>query len=169
MLSGLHRMFGPDLRSIVDAARAVEAAGADELLLGDHMLMGSSLEDYPYGSFRWAPEEPWPEPLTALAAVAGATSRIRIGTGILIVPLRPAVLLADTATTLDVLMSEAGASLMWTVVGPHLPFATVAEAGAFVESLAALDFGRVRLPAAPPGEATPARAGRPGAGQGGAG
>ena len=35
MLSGLHRMFGPDLRAIVDAARVTEESGADELILGD--------------------------------------------------------------------------------------------------------------------------------------
>src|SRR4051812_1432600 len=116
MLSGLHRMFGPDLRSIVETARAVEDAGAAELLFGDHVVMGSSLDGYPYGTFRWGPDEPWPEPLTALAAVAGTTSRIRIGTGILIAPLRPAVLLAKTAATLDALSGgrlELGVGVGW--------------------------------------------------------
>jgi probable F420-dependent oxidoreductase len=41
------------------------------------------------------------EPLAALSAVAGATSRIKIGTSILLLPLRHPVLLAKTLATID--------------------------------------------------------------------
>ena len=65
--------------------------------------MGPHLEKYPYGPFPLPLEEPWPEPLTVLAAMAGASTRVRLGTGVLITPLRPAALLAKTLATLDVL------------------------------------------------------------------
>ena len=42
-----------------------------------------------------------PEPLVALAALAGATSRIRVQTEVLLVPLRETALLAKQAATLD--------------------------------------------------------------------
>jgi probable F420-dependent oxidoreductase len=88
---------------IVDLARQAEAAGVDTLIVPDHVVMGDRTDRYAWGSFPYPPESPWLEPLTVLAAIAGATSRVRLATGILIAPLRPAALLAKTAATLDVL------------------------------------------------------------------
>jgi probable F420-dependent oxidoreductase len=47
------------------------------------------------------PHEPWPDTLSLMAALAVSTDRIRIGTGVLIVPLRPAILLAKQLATID--------------------------------------------------------------------
>ncbi|HUF83449.1 MAG TPA: TIGR03619 family F420-dependent LLM class oxidoreductase [Acidimicrobiia bacterium] len=102
-ISGLTRLFGDDLAAILDVARAVDEAGVDQLVLPDHVVIGTRLDRYPFGRFPFGPEEPWLEPLTALAAFAGATERVRLSTGVVIAPLRPAVLLAKTAATLDVL------------------------------------------------------------------
>jgi probable F420-dependent oxidoreductase len=103
-ISGLSRLFGADLAAVLDFARVADDYGIDQLVLPDHVVIGPRTDRYPFATkFPYPPEEPWFEPLTALAAIAGATTRVRIGTGILIAPLRPAVLLAKTAATLDVL------------------------------------------------------------------
>jgi probable F420-dependent oxidoreductase len=100
-ISGFTRIFGGRLRAVLDAARAADAAGIDQLVVPDHVVMGARTDRYPYGQFPYGPEEPWPEPLTLLAAIGGVTERVRVGTGILISPLRPAVVLAKTVGTLD--------------------------------------------------------------------
>ena len=102
-LSGLGMLHGPQLEGLVDSVVAAEEAGIDQVVITDHLAIGPHTDRYPYGKFPFPPEEPWPEPLTALAVMAGATQRIRLGTGVLIVPIRPALLLAKTLATLDVL------------------------------------------------------------------
>jgi probable F420-dependent oxidoreductase len=100
----------------VDLARAAEDAGVDRVVVVDHVVMGPHTDAYPWGPFPGRPDEPWLEPLTVLAAVAGATSRIRLATGVLVAPLRPAALLAKTAATLDVLSAgrlELGVGTGW--------------------------------------------------------
>jgi probable F420-dependent oxidoreductase len=92
-----------DWRRLLDIAEAAEDAGVDALSVVDHVVLGGDLDRYPYGSFPGGPDAPWLEPLTTLSAIAGRTSRIRLATGILIAPLRPAALLAKTAATLDVI------------------------------------------------------------------
>ena len=103
IVSGLSRLFGDDLSGLLEMAKVADAAGIDQLVLPDHLAIGPHTDRYPYGEFPLPVSEPWLEPLTTLAAIAGATSRIRLATGILIAPLRPALLLAKTAATLDVL------------------------------------------------------------------
>jgi probable F420-dependent oxidoreductase len=113
--------FGPffpeDRRhQIVDLARAAEAAGVDTLSVPDHVVMGERTDRYAWGPFPFPVEAPWLEPLTVLSAIAGATSRVRLATGVLIAPLRPAALLAKTIATLDVLSRgrvELGVGVGW--------------------------------------------------------
>ena len=87
----------------VDLARAAEDAGIDRVVVVDHVVMGPHTENYAWGTFPVPPEAPWFEPLIVLGAIASATTRVRLATGILIAPLRPAALLAKQAATLDVL------------------------------------------------------------------
>jgi probable F420-dependent oxidoreductase len=93
---------GSHPRELIDAARRAEPAGFDAVSISDHVVMGPRADRYPWGAFPFAPEEPWYEPLTVLAAIAASTERIGLTTSILIVPLRPAALLAKWAATLDV-------------------------------------------------------------------
>lgn len=95
----------PSLASLdrwIEGATSAEAAGIDRLVVVDHVVMGNQLDAYDGGTFPTGPDGSWVEPLTLLGVIAGVTKSIRLSTGILIAGLRPAVLLAKTAATLDV-------------------------------------------------------------------
>jgi probable F420-dependent oxidoreductase len=107
---------GGDPRRVVELARRSEQAGADGIVLADHVLLGKHVDKYPWGTFPFASDAPWLEPLTILTAIAMVTDRIKLTTGILIVPLRPAALLAKMVATLDVLSAgrvELGVGTGW--------------------------------------------------------
>lgn len=101
-VSGLSQLFPDGLQGLLEAARIADDSGVDQIAMPDHLAIGPRTDRYPYGAFPFGNGEPWLEPLTALAAMAGATRRIRLATSILIAPLRPALLLAKTLATLDV-------------------------------------------------------------------
>jgi probable F420-dependent oxidoreductase len=115
-VSAIGSLYGDDLGALTELARIADDTGIDQLAIPDHVVMGPNLESYPYGRFPLPLEEPWPEPLTVLAAMAGASARVRLGTGVLITPLRPPALLAKTLATLDVLSRgrlEVGVGTGW--------------------------------------------------------
>jgi probable F420-dependent oxidoreductase len=86
-------------------ARRAEALGFDSLWVSDHVVIPWAIRSrYPYnatGDFPLSPDTDFLEPLTALALVAGVTSRIRLGTSVLVLPHRHPVLLAKMLATLD--------------------------------------------------------------------
>ena len=101
---------------LLDVASAVDDAGVDRVLLTDHVVMGDHLDGYPFGDFHFAPDVPWLEPLSTIAAIAAVTQRVRMSTKILIAPLRPAPLLAKTLATIDQLSRgrvEIGVATGW--------------------------------------------------------
>ncbi len=102
-LFGLQNWFGGDFSGALEVARIADRKGIDQINVVDHVIMSEATDKYPYGKFPATPSYPWYEPITVLAAVAGATERIRLSTGIVISPLRPAVLLAKQLATLDVI------------------------------------------------------------------
>jgi probable F420-dependent oxidoreductase len=127
-VSGLSRLFGDDLPRVVELARAADAAGIAQIALPDHLAIGPRTDRYPYGRFPYRNDEPWLEPLVTLAALASATRRIRLATGVLVAPLRPALLLAKTLATLDVLSRgrlDLGVGIGWQAeefAGAGVPF-----------------------------------------------
>ena len=72
-ISGLSRLFGDDLAAIVDVARVADDAGhppdRDDRPPGHRARAPTATRSRP--KFPYPPEEPWPEPLTVLAAFAG--------------------------------------------------------------------------------------------------
>jgi probable F420-dependent oxidoreductase len=79
----------PDIAELVTYARRAEELGYASLWAWDHMLLGT--------------RRPFPflESLTTLAALAMATERVELGTGILVLPLRNPLVLAKVTSTLD--------------------------------------------------------------------
>jgi probable F420-dependent oxidoreductase len=105
LVFGMKMFKGQPLRQMLDIARAADELGFDYLCLAEHVLMHGQPDTRAHstGPVMHTPDELMPEPLTTLAAFAGATQRIGLMTGILIAPLRPAALLAKTAATLHAL------------------------------------------------------------------
>ena len=95
--------LGGEWQQLLDLARAADEAGVDRVVVTDHVLMGRNTDAYVWGRFPTAPDGPWLEPLTCLTAIAGVTRSVRLATGIVIAPLRPAPVFAKTVATLDVL------------------------------------------------------------------
>jgi probable F420-dependent oxidoreductase len=91
----------------VALARAAEAAGFDSLWTVEHVLVPVGYEsEYPYdpsGKMPGGNDSPIPDPLIWLAYLAQATSTIKLGTGVLIVPQRNPGVLAKELATLDML------------------------------------------------------------------
>ncbi len=96
---------------VFDLARAADEAGIDRVVVSDHVVFGENLEAYGQpdaggvegGRQPTGPDGHWLEPLTVLTAVAAQTTRVRLGTYILLAALRRPVVLAKQLATLDVL------------------------------------------------------------------
>jgi probable F420-dependent oxidoreductase len=84
---------------LVASARAAEAAGFDSVWAGEHVI----LPDPQVPPSPMAPGDPAHDPLLALSWVASATARLRVATGIIILPQRNPVVLAKQLASLDVL------------------------------------------------------------------
>jgi probable F420-dependent oxidoreductase len=109
MKVGVHvPQWGPDAgrEGVLSVARVAEEAGLDSVWVADHVVypLGSQTK-YPYGSGEtpFAPDEGFLDAFVTLAAIAGATERITLGTSVLVMPMREPLQMAKAIATLDVL------------------------------------------------------------------
>jgi alkanesulfonate monooxygenase len=79
----------PDIREVLDYAARAEQMGFSSLWAWDHILLGSK---NPFAFL---------ESLSVLAALAVTTEKVRLGTGVLVLPLRNPVVLAKVTSTID--------------------------------------------------------------------
>lgn len=90
---------------LLDFARAVESLGFDSIFITDHVIAAKHFYDVS-----------WLDSLTTLTFVAAVTERVRLGTSVLILPLRHPVILAKQIATLEYLSNERyiiGAGIGW--------------------------------------------------------
>src|SRR6476661_5816961 len=100
-----------DLRSLVRMALDAEDAGFDAAMASEHVVLGwgSGRAGRPEHPRDYAlpenqdPRTPWPSSLLLLAAIAAATTRLRLAACAIIAPLRHPLLLARELGTLDLL------------------------------------------------------------------
>jgi probable F420-dependent oxidoreductase len=90
---------------MIAVAQKAEAVGVESVWTFEHVIVPMDYESkYPYskdGKMGLPPEANFLDPLIALTAIAGATSRIRLATGVNILPQTSPLYLAKQAATLD--------------------------------------------------------------------
>jgi alkanesulfonate monooxygenase SsuD/methylene tetrahydromethanopterin reductase-like flavin-dependent oxidoreductase (luciferase family) len=98
-----------DLRGLVEMAVRAERAGVHTVMLSEHVVLGPSAgaagrmenpRDYAAPGNQ-DPATPWPDSVVLAAAIAAATSELRVALAAIIAPLRHPLLLAKQLATLD--------------------------------------------------------------------
>jgi probable F420-dependent oxidoreductase len=104
-LAGLQAGRGCEPEGLAEIARLADSLGFESLWSPEHVVIPERVKSrYPFnaeGKLHNDPTVSRPNPLIWLAFAAAATSRIRLGTCILLLPLRNPVLLAKETATLD--------------------------------------------------------------------
>ena len=75
---GLEKKFGCGIHKILDIVATADRKGIDVVTLGDHLGFNRTAHDVrsETHAFPFTLEEPWPEPITFLSAVAAMTKQI---------------------------------------------------------------------------------------------
>ncbi len=84
-----------DRATLTECAQAADAAGLESLWVFDHVAIPPEESEGSGGLYL--------EPLATLAYVAGCTQQIKLGTGVLVVPYRPALITARWLATIQAL------------------------------------------------------------------
>ncbi len=97
----------PDAEGIRRFVQRAEELGFESVMAGDHIVLPTSgTNQYPYtadGSFSRPPDEPFLETMTMLGYMTACTSRIKLGSTVIILPYRNPVVQAKMFASLDVL------------------------------------------------------------------
>ncbi|HEX4210167.1 MAG TPA: LLM class F420-dependent oxidoreductase [Candidatus Binataceae bacterium] len=93
--------------SITRNIRKAEELGFESAWIGEHLIIPvKSASKYPYskdGAFPAPLNVPFHDPMLALTYAAAVTSKIKLATGVFVVPLRNAITTAKAVASLDVL------------------------------------------------------------------
>ncbi len=117
----IYANIGPcsEPQAAIAFAQAAEAAGFESIWTVEHTVVPVGYAPaYPYhpsGRMPGPEDSPIPDPIVWLSYVAAATSRIQLGTGVLILPQHNPVILAKALATLDHL--SGGRTLLGAGVG----------------------------------------------------
>jgi probable F420-dependent oxidoreductase len=111
---------GRNARACVDVALLAEQAGFDSVWVTDHIVLPASRDArYPHndsGEFPYQWHEDIYEPLTLMAALAQATTRVALGVAVLVIPYRHPLTTAKMLATIDQLANGRvllGAGVGW--------------------------------------------------------
>lgn len=98
-LYGLNQNTLSQPEAAIRVAKAAEEVGFDSLWTGEHVVLPDPLIPPPF----MTPEEPILDPIVSLSFLAAHTKRIRLATGVIILPQRNPLVLAKELASLDVL------------------------------------------------------------------
>jgi probable F420-dependent oxidoreductase len=87
--------------AVLKMGKAIEEIGYDHIDIFDHVVMGHPIPGRPPGPYNAA--MPILEPFVTLGYLAAATTRVTMGTEVLVLPQREPVLVAKQVSTLDTL------------------------------------------------------------------
>jgi probable F420-dependent oxidoreductase len=131
MQLGLYvRNMGPQSsrQTLVGCAQAAESAGIDHLWVADHIAIPPDQAEGSGGRYL--------DPLATLAFLAAATTRIGLGTGVLVLPYRPPLATAKWVATIQELSGERlrlGVGAGWMEPEFRVIGATLARRGALTD------------------------------------
>jgi probable F420-dependent oxidoreductase len=103
MQVGLSMFVTDETITPVELGRAAEEAGFDALFIPEHTHIPASRESAWSGGAE-LPRQYWHtyDPFVALSAIAAVTTRLRLGTGVVLIVERDPIVLANEAASLDV-------------------------------------------------------------------
>lgn len=97
-LFGINFGVAGDVNSMIHIAKAAEASGLESVWTGEHVV----LPDPRVAPSPSDPQTPLLDPAVALSHIAAHTSRLRLGTGVIILPQRNPLVLAKELASVDV-------------------------------------------------------------------